>query len=576
MDRLKDRTSALEHTLLDAVCDASGAAILIVDGDDLVAYASPQLAIFCDIPEFYISPGTRLRDFLGAVYDHCFRAGSPNMHATREVWIADRVAAHWRERLDVADYTSRKRVIRSVVRRLPSGFGICVLTDVTEQKKRDENWRVDLERIKATESILDSLPQPLVVLDDQFTIAATNKAFAAMVQRREDLLVEMPASAVFHASFVEKLQAAAAEADDKGGFVTITQSHPFDGPAASDGRNPDRPVAYVHQVGNVGKPFIVVSFAVTTTPPGQHVLRSPSSATKTAPHAGRSAPEPLSMAKSEARPRADVIAYGKNMPETLVPETIVIVTNDAVFEANALKVLQLHSADHCVVRNHSELQAFFSLVESIDIRIDLTVIDNTMPFSLADLAGQKARSVVVIDRQNVEETLEQRLKKPAKVGMRSGTRTIMPPQVVSNLPAPAALDILVVEDNEVNQIVFSQILDGLGCSYHVAVNAADALSIWQKEKPLMVLMDISLPDMNGMDVCRLMRRAELDGQVRSAIVGVLVPAFDHDRPRCIEAGMDDVIVKPLSPDMIEQLLLRHLGERWSKPAHTALPGSTLQ
>lgn len=71
-------------------------------------------------------------------------------------------------------------------------------------------------------------------------------------------------------------------------------------------------------------------------------------------------------------------------------------------------------------------------------------------------------------------------------------------------------------------------------------------------------MDISLPDINGMDLCRLMRQRQRAGDPRSAIIGVLVPAFDHDRGRCLDAGMDDVIVKPLSPDMIEQLLDRHL------------------
>ncbi|HBF30907.1 response regulator [Rhizobium sp.] len=547
MDRPKDRSSALEHSLLDAISDASGSAIFVVDGDDLILYVSPQLLVFCDIPDFYIQPGTRLRDFLGAVYDHCLRSGNSHLSVSRETWIADRVAAHWRERLDVCDYISRKRVMRSVVRRLPSGLGICVLTDVTEQKKREENWRVDLERIKATESILDSLPQPLVVMDEQFKIAATNKAFVAMVDHREDLLADLPASAVFDAAFVAKLKIAAAKVQDKGGFIAISASE------QSEAGPDDQAVAYIHMVGNVGRAFFVVSFSTVTTPPAKHVLRSHHTSIEKV----RSAVEQVGSAKASASARRG----------SIVPDTIVIVTNDQGFEALALQVLASHKTDHCVVRNRAELQAFFNLVESIDIRIDLTVIDTAMPASLADFAGQKARSVVMIDRQHVADTLEQRLKTTVKHAACSPQSNDAPPQ---ERAPQEALEILVVEDNEVNQIVFSQILDGLGCTYHVAANAADGLSIWQNEKPSMVLMDISLPDMNGMDVCRLMRREELSTHTHSVIVGVLVPAFDHDRPRCLEAGMDDVIIKPLSPDMIAQLLARHLGERWAKPARSTL------
>lgn len=544
MDRQKEWSSALEHTLLDAICDASSAAILVVDADDLLVYASPQVIVFCDVPDFYLKPGTRLRDFLGAVYDHCLRASHAAPLSSREVWLADRVAAHWRERLDVSDYTFRKRVLRSVVRRLPSGLGICVLTDVTEQKKREENWRIDAERIKVTESILDSLPHPLVVMDEQLRIAATNKAFAAMVERREDTLAELPASAVFDASFVSRLQKAVAELQGETDSIAIAGSD------SSDAGSQQALSAHVYRVGKTGRSFLAIAFTAIAPPPGEH-------ARPVLPHRETAARRaPASPVSSAAKPR---------------PDTVVIVTNDTVFETRALQALQALTTDHCVVRNASELQALFDLVASIDIRIDLTVIDSAMPKSLASIAERNTRSVVVIDHQHVSETLGQRLQSPAKVRLRKDLAVPMDAPARSEAQTPERLSILVVEDNEVNQIVFSQILDGLGCRYHVAANAADAMAVWQKENPPMVLMDISLPDMNGMDLCRLMRREEENGsQTRSVIVGVLVPAFDHDRPRCLEAGMDDVIVKPLSPDMIEQLLHRHFGERWTRPAHRLL------
>lgn len=539
MDRHGDSPSALEHALLDAITDVNGGAILVVDGDDLVLYASPQLTSLFDIPDFYLSPGTRLRDLLGAIYDHCLRTTASPAPSSREGWLAERVAAHWRERLEVLDYTSKKRAVRSAMRRMSSGLGICILTDVTEQKKREETWRADLERIKVTEDILNSLPQPLVVLDEDFKIAAVNKSFAAMVQRSNDALMEQPVSAVLDTAFVARLQSTAKKLLHSAGAIAIPHLDPHEAGAT------DKTIAYLHRVGKAGRSFMVLTFAAITTATRQNLVSPP--------------PQPLKDTASTASTPTKKSKTGSNQR----PETIVIVTSDAGFETEALRVLQAYKTDHCIVRNQGELQAFLNLTDSIDITIDLAVIDSAMPATAAEIARGKARSVMVIERQKIVETLGTQLKAP--LGRRTNLGTIQKHTPAAAVPVqrlPDGLEILVVEDNEVNQIVFSQILEGLGCSYRLATNAAEALAIWQSEKPPVVLMDISLPDMNGMDVCRMMRRKEVEGQPRCLIVGVLVPAFDHDRSRCLEAGMDDVIIKPLSPDMIEQLLRRHLSAQW--------------
>lgn len=553
MDRHGDSPSALEHALLDAISDAHGGAILVVDGDDMVLYASPQLTLLFDIPEFYLTPGTRLRDLLGAIYDHCLRSTVSPAPSSREGWLAERVAAHWRERLEVLDFTPKKRVVRGAMRRLSSGFGICILSDVTEQKKREETWRADLERVKVTEDILNSLPQPLLVLDEHLTIAASNKAFATMVGRSEDSLMELPASAVFDAPFAAKLQSAAKETNNAAGVIAITT------PDLQDAGKQAQPAAYLHKVGKAGRSFLVLTFSAVSISPRQTLFAS-------APHASTpvaNAPtRPLKSVKP-SQETGGLRAPDISPAETSSPKTIVVVTSDPGFEADALRVLQAYQTDHCIVRNQAELQAFLNLTASIDITIDLAVIDNALPAAAANIARGKARAVMMIERQTIAETLGKQFKAP--LGRRSNLSAAPKRNPTPTAPVKPVLDgleILVVEDNEVNQIVFSQILEGLGCRYRLATNAAEALAIWQREKPPVVLMDISLPDMNGMDVCRLMRRKEAEGQPRSLVVGVLVPAFDHDRSRCIEAGMDDVIIKPLSPDMIEQLLRRHLtGQR---------------
>ena len=72
----------------------------------------------------------------------------------------------------------------------------------------------------------------------------------------------------------------------------------------------------------------------------------------------------------------------------------------------------------------------------------------------------------------------------------------------------APLDILVAEDNEVNQLVFGQILSGLGLSYRIAGNGRTAVEMHRALKPKLILMDVSMPEMNGYEATRAIREAE--------------------------------------------------------------------
>ena len=119
------------------------------------------------------------------------------------------------------------------------------------------------------------------------------------------------------------------------------------------------------------------------------------------------------------------------------------------------------------------------------------------------------------------------------------------------------LDILVAEDNEVNQMVFTQILAETGYSFEIAGNGRKALEAFTRSKPLMILMDVSMPEMNGLEATGEIRRLEEELGSHVPIVGVTAHALKGDRERCIEAGMDDYLSKPISP----KALLEKLG-RW--------------
>jgi CheY-like chemotaxis protein len=137
----------------------------------------------------------------------------------------------------------------------------------------------------------------------------------------------------------------------------------------------------------------------------------------------------------------------------------------------------------------------------------------------------------------------------------------------ASLMGPAELDVLVAEDNEVNQLVFSQILDGLGVSYRIASNGRSAVELCRTLRPRVILMDVSMPEMNGLEATRAIRGEEQASGRRTPIIGVTAHALKGDKERCLEAGMDDYLSKPVSPNKLQIKLETWMGA--SEMARTA-------
>ncbi len=114
------------------------------------------------------------------------------------------------------------------------------------------------------------------------------------------------------------------------------------------------------------------------------------------------------------------------------------------------------------------------------------------------------------------------------------------------------LDVLIAEDNEVNQIVFRQILEGTGIRFKIVDNGLLAVEAWLSERPSIILMDVSMPVMNGLDATRRIRQLEMANQSHSPIIGVTAHALESDREMCLAAGMDDYLSKPISPERLEE------------------------
>jgi two-component system sensor histidine kinase/response regulator len=119
--------------------------------------------------------------------------------------------------------------------------------------------------------------------------------------------------------------------------------------------------------------------------------------------------------------------------------------------------------------------------------------------------------------------------------------------------------ILLAEDNPVNQKVARMVLEKLGLEVDVVNNGREAVDAWAKGKYDLILMDCQMPLLDGYAATREIRRVEQDGK-RIPIVALTAHAMKGDDTKCLDAGMDDYLTKPLDRKLLLACLERRLGE----------------
>jgi signal transduction histidine kinase/CheY-like chemotaxis protein len=140
--------------------------------------------------------------------------------------------------------------------------------------------------------------------------------------------------------------------------------------------------------------------------------------------------------------------------------------------------------------------------------------------------------------------------------------------VKAALGAPKArsdIHALLVEDNPINRLVASEYLKRAGCVVDLAVHGREAVDRCRRKTYDIVFMDCQMPEMDGFDAARLIRKEHTALGVRIPIVALTASAMDEDRARCVAAGMDGCVIKPVNQEIIADAL-----QRWVPPTRRVL------
>jgi signal transduction histidine kinase/DNA-binding response OmpR family regulator len=145
-----------------------------------------------------------------------------------------------------------------------------------------------------------------------------------------------------------------------------------------------------------------------------------------------------------------------------------------------------------------------------------------------------------------------------------GVRTAPAPARDASTPTTApgtagALRVLVAEDNRINQMVVVRMLEKAGHRVDVAGNGRLALGLLERGPYDLVLMDCQMPEMDGFEAARAIRAAEAGTGRHLVIVALTANAMEGDRERCLAAGMDDYLAKPITQAALAAVLMRWCG-----------------
>jgi CheY-like chemotaxis protein len=127
------------------------------------------------------------------------------------------------------------------------------------------------------------------------------------------------------------------------------------------------------------------------------------------------------------------------------------------------------------------------------------------------------------------------------------TQSEAPPVPPTSPEAPRNFRVLLAEDNLVNQRLAVRLLEKRGHAVTVAGDGQAALDAHAAGEFDIIIMDVQMPELDGLEATRAIRRRELTSGDRIPIIALTAHAMSGDRERCLAAGMDDYVTKPIQP-----------------------------
>jgi signal transduction histidine kinase/ActR/RegA family two-component response regulator len=132
---------------------------------------------------------------------------------------------------------------------------------------------------------------------------------------------------------------------------------------------------------------------------------------------------------------------------------------------------------------------------------------------------------------------------------------------IAPVAAAVPLNVLVAEDNPVNQRVATAMLRRRGHTVTIAANGADAVRLVTEQHFDLIFMDVQMPELDGLEATQAIRRAEAGTARHLPIIAMTAHAMNGDRERCLAAGMDDYLTKPVSIAGIDRVLAALIASR---------------
>ena len=547
-------------TILDLVANGLGLAVLVWDRDDRLIFAARAVLSLFPISPAFLEPGTRLRDYLGALYDAGLGAGIPaegnRRRVGREEWISNRLSLHWRERFESVERMARRSWVSISNRRLSNGIGLVLISDLAQQKLHEEELQLDRERVDLTERILDDLPNAVCVKDRNLNYIAVNKAFCHMHGMSASALLGRSVWDLVDAEFAERYEQSDREVLETGVHHVAPQQI-----VTADGEDL---WAIVHKF-RVGKPVdgLLVTYFSDVTPLIGGFDPAVEAASDTA-RLPRGAIDRFEPAQNLYDPfKVLDVSTLVETPAISLPSDvayrlrILLVTDCPSLERRFADALADLSCDIGIVSSFAMLQELSAALTGTPLSPNLILHDERLgvpppgpfdelphlPVSLSMSADDLAAQIMAsgLSAQDVVADIYERIASLEPAAQRQ-----------------AEIDVLVAEDNDINQIVFAQILEGLGLSFKIAANGEEAVALWRSPRPKLVLMDLAMPVMDGPAAIRAIRAVEeQEMRATTPIVIVTTQATDMDAAEMSALAIPARLMKPVSPERVEALFHRH-------------------